>query len=621
MKKGIYLYILILSLVSGNILAQTVWDGRTDENWPEDTTQNEYTISTPAQLARLARLVNDSVFSFEGKTITLLSDIDLNYIPWEPIGRMEYSGVPPFSYIKKPFCGRFNGNGKTIHNLIIEAKHPTSGLFGYIENGARIENVTLQTGKVYETGLAVKDDYPHCLLTTAALVGYVNSTASTVNSSKKDSVIIRNCHNAGVEVNSDLSDINQLSASCKSYTSGLVGYVTDIVASPADKPGNILFLMENCSNDASVSGTYYTAGIIGGMDNVSNVIIRDNINKGTLFAGKYAVTGGIIADVHIETSGNNRRNSLAIESCVNTGDIDVYSEGTVGGILGKITTENYNFSENKVTATFLLSDCYFASTLYASPYNKIGGLIGELAVKNEVSSFIPVEIKISNNYVTGSFEVEGDATIGGLVGVMDLIDYSSEASIINKKPCRIHNNLVVLTDMPDFYNSYRIAGILKASESYKIPLSENYAYIDGHTWTTEIAHYKQNGEDWKGSMHSMPFADWNNEGKIAWDFDPTDEFMPKLANVSFEQPDIPNPLYGKRSTGIMPVEERPFSYSTSGNGLYIETNTPGNLSVYKFSGNLYTKRFIPAGLTTIQMPTDLYIVNFNGFSEKVVINR
>lgn len=686
MKKVFYLYLLILSFVSGNVIAQSIWDGSIDNAWPEDITQNELTISTPAQLARLAQLVNDSTFSFEGKTITLLSDINLNYIRWESIGRMEYSDTIPYYYaVKKPFRGRFNGNNKTIYNLIIEARHPTTGLFGYIENGARIENLTLNTGKINENGSVIKDHYTYCLLATGAFVGYVNCATIGTDKSQRDSVIIRNCHNEGVEVSSEL----KYNAYWKSYTSGIVGYVVGSNSS-ANGVDNSFFLIENCSNTAGVSGTYNTGGIIAGMDKINDVVIqsckntgevkdtgkgivrlvggivgyvnylkrliidncvnegdivsiekgglvsgilgdirmenkqltiKNSINKGVLLAGSEAVTGGIVGNAYIKTSGDKTINSLIVKSCMNIGEIDVYSEGAVGGILGKITVENNSFSENKITGTFILSNCYFASTLYASSYNKIGGLIGELIGSNDVSSFIPIEVKISNNYVTGSFEIEGDATIGGLVGVVDLIDYTSEASIGNNKPCLINNNLVVLTNIPEFYNSYRIIGTLKADESYKIPLSENYAYIEGHTWTTEIAHYKQNGEDWKGTMHSMPFSAWNGESNIAWDFDPADKFMPKLANVFFEQPDIPNPMYGKTSVGAFPVFEPPLNCSTSGNTLFIETTTPGDLSVYKFSGRLYNKRYIPAGLTTVQLPKDLYIVNFNGFSEKVVINR
>ncbi len=70
-----------------NTDSTTAWDGTTDEtSWyighENDTS---YTISTAAQLAGLAKLVNAGN-TFSGKTITLGADIDLGGQEWTPIG-------------------------------------------------------------------------------------------------------------------------------------------------------------------------------------------------------------------------------------------------------------------------------------------------------------------------------------------------------------------------------------------------------------------------------------------------------------------------------------------------------------------------------------------------------
>lgn len=116
----------------------TTWDGTTAEtNWyighENDTS---YTISTAAELAGLAKLVNAGN-AFSGKTITLGADIDLGGQEWTPIGT---SG--------KPFSGTFDGNKKTISNLAINKPSKNDvGLFGYTTSG-EIKDFTLNNASV-----------------------------------------------------------------------------------------------------------------------------------------------------------------------------------------------------------------------------------------------------------------------------------------------------------------------------------------------------------------------------------------------------------------------------------------------------------------------------------------
>ena len=52
------------------------WSGETDTTWYKDTT-TEFVLTTAEQLAGLAKLVDEGN-TFEGKTIKLDNDIDLN---------------------------------------------------------------------------------------------------------------------------------------------------------------------------------------------------------------------------------------------------------------------------------------------------------------------------------------------------------------------------------------------------------------------------------------------------------------------------------------------------------------------------------------------------------------
>lgn len=113
------------------------WIDHADTNWySNNNSASEFTISTAAQLAGLAQLVNEGN-NFSGKTITLGANIDLAGKEWTPIGT---SG--------KPFSGTFDGKNFTIYNLVITNPSASDvGLFGYTTKG-EIKEFTLNNAKV-----------------------------------------------------------------------------------------------------------------------------------------------------------------------------------------------------------------------------------------------------------------------------------------------------------------------------------------------------------------------------------------------------------------------------------------------------------------------------------------
>ena len=117
-------------------------EGGIDTSWyTNDTTVSTFYISTAAQLAGLAKLVNEGN-NFSKKTIQLTKDIRLNEqdVPtggnlWTPIGKNP-----------KRFEGTFDGNGHTVSGLYIEDTAVIKGLFGKVSN-ATIKNLIV-TGSV-----------------------------------------------------------------------------------------------------------------------------------------------------------------------------------------------------------------------------------------------------------------------------------------------------------------------------------------------------------------------------------------------------------------------------------------------------------------------------------------
>lgn len=154
--------LLVATLIAAVGIAKAdTWDGSISTAWYENG--EPYEIHSAADLAGLAQLVNgiDSPWfwervdpvDFAGKTITLMTDIDLGAngasgLKWPMIGDDD----------DNPFRGTFNGNGHTISNVYVNNNYGTgsdeagltikrprvAGLFGV--NEGTIQNLTVQNG-------------------------------------------------------------------------------------------------------------------------------------------------------------------------------------------------------------------------------------------------------------------------------------------------------------------------------------------------------------------------------------------------------------------------------------------------------------------------------------------
>lgn len=106
-----------------------------------------YTIYDAAQLAGLAKLVNEDEYSFTGITIKLYNDIDLSVMGadkkirlWTPIGIGQ-----------KTFDGTFDGCGyKIIGMSIHNSNDTTQNLFGQLGANGIEKNYTLENLQVID---------------------------------------------------------------------------------------------------------------------------------------------------------------------------------------------------------------------------------------------------------------------------------------------------------------------------------------------------------------------------------------------------------------------------------------------------------------------------------------
>ena len=136
------------TLLGISLYAADAWDGKTtDITWYDDS-KNEFEISTAAQLAGLAQLVNSGTETFPDKIIKLTADIDLGGKTWTPIGNSIKANFA--------FKGGFYGQGHIISNLYVPDTY-CPGLFGNVMNTNSLIQDLVVTGTVMASEIAGDD--------------------------------------------------------------------------------------------------------------------------------------------------------------------------------------------------------------------------------------------------------------------------------------------------------------------------------------------------------------------------------------------------------------------------------------------------------------------------------
>lgn len=144
MRKHFLFLLAALFVATGTAKADStpsgLWSNNADTDWGSNYAEsNEFYISTAAQLAQFAYMVNNSSKQFSGKTIRLIADIDLSAHYWVPIGVKE----------SRAFAGTFDAEGHTISGVYFNSgSFPTSGnvfcgIFGVNAAGGTVKNINV----------------------------------------------------------------------------------------------------------------------------------------------------------------------------------------------------------------------------------------------------------------------------------------------------------------------------------------------------------------------------------------------------------------------------------------------------------------------------------------------
>ena len=285
MRKIFTLFLFITLCTILPAAGQTVWNGTVDTDWytngPE--TDGAYHISTAAELAGLAQLVNEGN-TFDGNTIKLTQNITFNENVLTESGELNGDGSnfkqwTAIGNNTNKFKGTFDGQNHTISGIYINNNSDYQGLFGYVDGeGATIQN------------LSVTDSYIKARNYVGGIVGFNYSYSYSE---------VSNCSNSGTVTGGD-----------NAYAvGGIVG----------DNEGEV----SNCTNNGTVTGTGEFAGVGGivgdNYDEVSNCS-----NSGTVTGGDKAYVGGIVGWNYYATVSN----------CSNSGTVTGGDEAYVGGIVG-----------------------------------------------------------------------------------------------------------------------------------------------------------------------------------------------------------------------------------------------------------------------------------------------
>mgnify|MGYP004518545253 FL=1 len=226
--------------------------------------------------------ISDDVEVIDMSTVCHAADKSQNLeeLSWEPIGKYDYG---------YQYGGTFDGNGKTITNLYINASQNNVGLFGCTSEGT-IKNLTFEYANVTNTGVF-----------TGILVGYPD--ASNLRNIK----ISNTCQiKGGKETGGIAGDFDGNAYNCVNYATvqgnnrvgGLFGYCSvenssittcanygNVTATSTDAGGLVGYFIsgtiQDCANYGDVKGTERVAGMAG---YVSKGKIQNVFNYGNISA-------------------------------------------------------------------------------------------------------------------------------------------------------------------------------------------------------------------------------------------------------------------------------------------------------------------------------------------------
>ena len=247
-----------------NVELVNFWDGTLDfdslsEN--TDTVTKTLEIYTAEELAAFAYSVNNGT-TYEGYTVELLCDVNLQNHLWTPIGTN--ADAP------NKFKGTFNGNNHCVTNLKVvqEAGYHAAGFFGALNGSVQDLVFNYATVKNISSGSATDNG-------TAIVAGSVYPGGSVSN------VYVKN---------------SQVSAN--RYVGGVVGYAYGEISGCKVENSTVVAKMDNLSG--TLDNGDKVGGIVGYMASESKYALSNNIVTNCYIEAERDVAGivGVLSGVY-----------------------------------------------------------------------------------------------------------------------------------------------------------------------------------------------------------------------------------------------------------------------------------------------------------------------------------
>ncbi len=404
----------------------SIWNGSTEQSFKygNGTKENPYIIASAAQLAGLAKTINEASqdnTQFDGKYFKLATNIDLNNIPWTSIGTET-----------NPFKGSFDGGGFEITNMKVDDSLNSSnlGLFGVVDskdgeiifNNIKLINALIELspenrvntigGIVAKIENNINVEITNCTILNLEIYAYnynedlVNThVGGLVGFSKNNEKTLFKNNNININIYTDFN-----------YVGGIAGYIEgeDIK-------------IESCKNIGNIKGTNYVGGLVGlfisdnfEMNNCNN---NGNLDVNPIYGNISFAVGGLIGSGE-RSNPNESQSSITISKSYNFGKINTANSKFVGGLIG------YSFSNIYFCSNF--GDIYSEVNIYTTEDEvfNLGGIAG-------INNGKILQCSLESKEIIS----KGLQNIGGIAGInKGFIEGCLNKSYIEAEAKNNHNN-------------------------------------------------------------------------------------------------------------------------------------------------------------------------------------
>lgn len=297
----------------------TAWAGGVKEVAEVD---GVYNIALAEELAWIAQEVNAGNNSFEGKTVKLISNIDLKNIAWTTIGlNGDAAG----------FKGTFEGEGHIISNLYIDQTatpaYQAAGLFGSVRgtlNNFTVKNAVI---KNLSTGSATVNG-------TAVIAGCTGYGATITNVTVEDAEVYAN-----------------------RMVGGIAGYAAGEVSNCTVKNIKLVATPDDLDKDGAYDNGDKVGGIIGTSNTPQTLLTNNTVENITIIG--YRDLGGIAGAAHkaAEAVKNNQvKEGSVVADMVSYNCGKTKNDANVGTIIGRILSNTGDTVDASNVATNVTTD-------------------------------------------------------------------------------------------------------------------------------------------------------------------------------------------------------------------------------------------------------------------------